>query len=113
MAQAALRIVDEELDTSLVRRLMGRPLRVVAEPESTSGPAPVTAVVQEAAPGEVSRLRAEVMVMKAVLDAERREAERLRACLTRLDAPETLTPEARAVRDRWAALVETLLDTPR
>lgn len=113
MAQAALRIVDEELDTSLVRRLMGRPLRVVAEPESTSEPASVVAVEQVATSGEVSRLRAEVMVMKAVLGAERREAERLRACLTRMDEPETLTPEARAVRDRWAALVETLLDTPR
>lgn len=113
MAQAALRIVDEELDTSLVRRLMGRPLRVVAEPESTSEPASVAAVEQAAMPGEVSRLRAEVMVMKAVLGAERREAERLRACLTRLDEPETLTPEARVVRDRWAALVDTLLDTPR
>lgn len=113
MAQAALRNVDEELDTSLVRRLMGRPLRVVAEPESTSEPTPVATVVQATAPGEVSRLRAEVMVMKAVLGAERREAERLRACLTRLDEPETLTAEARAVRDRWAALVDTLLDTPR
>ena len=116
MAQAALRIVDDEIDTRLVRRLMGRPLRVVAEPVSDVSDAEPTASpeVAKAVPaGEVSRLRAELMVMKAVLGAERREAERLRACLTRMDEAAPLTPEARAVRDRWAALVDTLLDAPR
>jgi hypothetical protein len=52
-------------------------------------------------------------VMKAVLGAERREADRLRTCITRMDESEPLTPEAQAVRDRWAALVDTLLHTPR
>ncbi|MCJ2033109.1 hypothetical protein [Methylobacterium sp. J-068] len=108
MTQAALRIVDDEFDTSIVRRLMARPLRVVAEVAPT-GSEPEAASV---AATELSRLKAEVMVMKAVLGAERRESERLRACLTRMDDPETLSPEARAVRDRWAALVDLILQAP-
>ena len=115
MAQAALRIVDDEIDTSIVRRLMARPLRVVAEMTASVPDAEHVPAVEPKADGsalEVSRLRAEVMVMKAVLGAERREADRLRTCITRMDESEPLTPEAQAVRDRWAALVDTLLHTP-
>ncbi|MGU3359816.1 hypothetical protein ACLBWX_05725 [Methylobacterium sp. M6A4_1b] len=118
MAQAALRIVDDEIDTGLVRRLMARPLRAAPEPtpivpEAQVRPVPVTEAMPVSASGEVSRLKAEVMVMKAVLGAERRESERLRACISRIDGAEPLTPEAQAVRDRWAALVDHLLNEPR
>ncbi|KQT81135.1 hypothetical protein ASG51_20955 [Methylobacterium sp. Leaf465] len=117
MAQAALRIVDDEIDTGLVRRLMARPLRAVpdvAAPPEAPASAPVAiATTVTAAAGEVSRLKAEVMVMKAVLGAERREAERLRACISRIDGAEPLSAEAQAVRDRWAALVDHLLNEPR
>lgn len=132
MAQAALRIEDDAMDTSIVRRLMARPLRVVPAPvlvlpesetiavriesaptQPAAAPAPTVEVVGDRTATDLSRLKAEVMVMKAVLGAERRESERLRACLARMEDPETLSPEARAVRDRWAALVDLILDTPR
>lgn len=116
MAQAALRIADE-FDTALVRRLMARPLRVVPQGEIVPlhpAPAAAAAAAPEAVPSaDVSRLKAEVMVMKAVLGAERRESERLRECLSRVEDPAPLGPEAQAVRDRWAALVDQLLHTPR
>ncbi len=37
MAQAALRIADDEIDTSIVRRLMARPLHVVPATDATYG----------------------------------------------------------------------------
>ena len=117
MAQSALRVADDEIDTGLVRRLMARPLR--AAPDARPVPnaptdAPVAIAPIGASPtGEVSRLKAEVMVMKAVLGAERREADRLGACISRIDGAEPLSPEAQAVRDRWAALVDHLLNEPR
>jgi hypothetical protein len=117
MAQAALRIVDDEIDTGLVRRLMARPLRAapdIAVVHEVPAAAPISVATSvTAAAGEVSRLKAEVMVMKAVLGAERREVDRLRACISRIDGAEPLSPEAQAVRDRWAALVDHLLHEPR
>ncbi|NEU11573.1 hypothetical protein G3T14_05455 [Methylobacterium sp. BTF04] len=110
MAQAALQ-ATEDFDSTLVRRLMARPLRVVREADIVPlhQPAPVDAKLGV----DVSRLQAEVMVMKAVLGAERRETERLRQCLSRVEEPAPLGPEAQAVRDRWAALVHELLHMPR
>lgn len=127
---------------SAMRRLMTRPIHahlaaavqprtvvaeVTAEPVTQ---APADAVVQivadapadvpaplsfepEAAAGEadLARLRLEVAVMKAALAAERRESEALRTSLGLADA-ETLSEEARAVRARWAALVERLIHNP-
>ena len=127
---------------SAMRRLMTRPIHahlaaavqprtvaaeVAAEPVTQ---APADAVVQivadapaeapaplsfapEAAAGEadLARLRLEVAVMKAALAAERRESEALRTSLGLADA-ETLSEEARAVRARWAALVERLIHNP-
>jgi hypothetical protein len=117
MAQAALRIVDDEIDTGLVRRLMARPLRAAPDapmtPEAPTAASVAIAPTGTSAAGEVSRLKAEVMVMKAVLGAERRESDRLRACISRIDGAELLSPEAQAVRDRWAALVDHLLNEPR
>jgi len=120
MAQAALRNVDDEIDTRIVRRLMARPLRVVVDaappaPEVEPGVEimPAAEVIETATATEISRLKAQMMVMKAVLGAERQEADRLRACLTQMNDPAPLTAEAQAVRDRWAALVDTLLHPPR
>ncbi|MCP1536473.1 hypothetical protein [Methylorubrum extorquens] len=75
-------------------------------------PAPLS-FAPEAAAGEadLARLRLEVAVMKAALAAERRESEALRTSLGLADA-ETLSEEARAVRARWAALVERLIHNP-
>lgn len=75
-------------------------------------PAPLS-FAPEAAAGEadLARLRLEVAVMKAALAAERRESEALRTSLGLADA-ETLSDEARAVRARWAALVERLIHNP-
>ncbi|ABY30427.1 hypothetical protein ASF55_03505 [Methylobacterium sp. Leaf119] len=127
---------------SAMRRLMTRPIHahlaaavqpraVVAEVAAEAvTQAPADAVVQivadapaeapaplsfapEAAAGEadLARLRLEVAVMKAALAAERRESEALRTSLGLADA-ETLSDEARAVRARWAALVERLIHNP-
>ncbi|ACK83152.1 protein of unknown function [Methylorubrum extorquens DM4] len=127
---------------SAMRRLMTRPIHahlaaavqpraVVAEVAAEAvTQAPADAVVQivadapadvpaplsfapEAAAGEadLARLRLEVAVMKAALAAERRESEALRTSLGLADA-ETLSEEARAVRARWAALVERLIHNP-
>ena len=56
-------------------------------------------------------MRLEVAMMKAALAAERRESEALRSSLGLVEA-ETLSEEARAVRARWAALVERLIHDP-
>ncbi|GJE82642.1 hypothetical protein [Methylorubrum thiocyanatum] len=120
---------------SAMRRLMTRPihahLAVVAQPrtipaEPAADMAPEAAAqVTADAPGEhpaspsseagtatgeadLTRLRLEVAMMKAALAAERRESEALRASLG-LAASESLGDEARAVRERWAALVERLI----
>ncbi len=112
---------------SAMRRLMTRPIHahlavaaqpraVVAEaPEAvTEAPAEVPAPLPstpEADEADLVRLRLEVAMMKAALAAERRESEALRTSLGLADA-ETLSEEARAVRARWAALVERLIHTP-
>lgn len=128
------------LSGSAMRRLMTRSihahLAVAAQPRlvPTEAPAdvaeehPADAVVPltadtdvdvlapsepEAGAGEadLTRLRLEVAMMKAALAAERRESEALRSSLGLVEA-ETLSEEARAVRARWAALVERLIHAP-
>lgn len=75
-------------------------------------PAPLSfAPEADAGEADLARLRLEVAVMKAALAAERRESEALRTSLGLADA-ETLSEEARAVRARWAALVERLIHNP-
>jgi len=109
---------------SAMRRLMTRPIHahlavaaqpraVVAEaPEAvTEAPAEVPAPLPSTPEADLVRLRLEVAMMKAALAAERRESEALRTSLGLADA-ETLSEEARAVRARWAALVERLIHTP-
>lgn len=76
------------------------PASLLSEPEVDTGEADLT------------RLRLEVAMMKAALAAERRESEALRSSLGLVEA-ETLSEESRAVRARWAALVERLIHDPR
>lgn len=102
-----------------VRRLLARPIRLqatqaarqaviqptVSEPEAIDGPnegqaEPIL---------DPERLRTEMLLIKAVLQAERRENAQLRACVGLDETDETLGEEARAVRERWAALVDRLL----
>jgi len=102
---------------SAVRRLMARPIRAhiagAAQPQMPALKAEATAPVPApAAPGpetgDVARLRMEVLMMKAALAAERRESEALRTSLG-LGEAQHLGDEARAERDRWAALVGRLI----
>ncbi len=98
---------------SAVRRLMARPIRAhiagAAQPPmpvlKTEAPAPAEPVRPET--DDVARLRMEVLMMKAALAAERRESEALRSSLGLGEAD--LGDEARAERDRWAALVGRLI----
>ena len=125
MAEAALRLGDEfglggDFGSDIVRRLMARPIRTGTAPKRADiAPAALPAeawaeVAEEAAPSDdLARLRSEIMVMKAVLRAEREEAASIRASVERLAGPAPLSPEACAVRDRWAALVDQLLDGHR
>ncbi len=61
----------------------------------------------------VERLHAEMAVMKAILMAERAEAASLRARIAEHAEPEPIGAEARATRERWAAMVDRLLMSPR
>ncbi|MEA1830533.1 hypothetical protein U8607_00430 [Methylobacterium durans] len=114
MADAARRVRDGG-GSDLVRRLIARPIRLDI---ARNASAPVPLPVQEADEGpdegsDLARLRAEMTVMKAVLEAERREAAKLRATVDSVVGAEPVGAEARAVRDRWATLVDGLLNAPR
>ena len=118
MAEAAKRS-GSVLGADVARRLIARPIqRQVARgphvapnvtPQETSqepqAEPPATNAI--AMPDLARKLEAEIMVMMAVVAAERRENENLRAWIGMDD--ETLGAEARAVRDRWAGLVDKLL----
>ena len=115
MAEAALR-TDEGFDSNIVRRLMARPLRLVETPMAdivALRPGATASELPAQASEEVARLKAQLLVMKAVLRSERDESAHLRACIATIADPEPLTPEAQAVRDRWAALVDQLLHAAR
>lgn len=128
------------LSGSAMRRLMTRPihahLAVAAQPRLVPMEAPADVVEEnpadavapatadtdvdllapsqpeaDAGEADLTRLRLEVAMMKAALAAERRESEVLRSSLGLVEA-ETLSEEARAVRARWAALVERLIHNP-
>ena len=98
---------------SAVRRLMARPIR--AHLADAAQPRPAVPAVREPSPApsadeaqDLARLRMEVLMMKAALAAERRESEALRSSLG-LTAADGLGDEARAERERWAALVGRLI----
>lgn len=67
----------------------------------------------EAEDGVVERLQAEMVVMKAILTAERAEVASLRARIALHVEPEPIGEEARATRERWAGMVDRLLMSPR
>ncbi|WP_244612401.1 hypothetical protein [Methylobacterium haplocladii] len=102
-----------------MRRLIARPIRMQATPivrpvaaeVEPAGQATVAAGIDETdiPPSDIARLRTEMMLLKAVLQAERTENASLRACVGFDEADEKLGDEARAVRDRWATLVDRLL----
>nr|WP_246413289.1 hypothetical protein [Methylobacterium brachythecii] len=87
------------------------PVAIAPEPIADE---PATDVEErvETASSDIKRMRIEMMVLKAVLDAERSENANLRACIGLDEADETLGAEARAVRDRWATLLDRLLHAP-
>lgn len=114
MAEAARR-TGNGLGADVARRLIARPLRLQGQRPTapTRAAAPVAdedIVVPAADPAR--RLAAENLVMKAVIKAERRENALLRAAVG-ADSETTLGDEARAVRDRWAGIVDRLLLSAR
>ncbi|MCJ2064668.1 hypothetical protein MKK63_18395 [Methylobacterium sp. J-088] len=123
MAEAARRY-QQAGSSDLLRRLMARPVRLDQQARIRL-PLPgrdrhhADAPVEEHAGGPdadlfdesgdaITRLETELQVMKAVLRAQRQEVESLRAqrqVLTE-SAP---SDDVRATRERWAALVDSLL----
>jgi hypothetical protein len=119
MAEAARRL-DQTGEPDVVRRLLARPIRLehtrrlaeaaAAEPAAEEPAADEAAESAKAAdePRDVAALEAELALLKAVLEAERREAASLRARLTDPDGVADPS-DGLAVRERWAALVDDLL----
>ncbi|MHB2207729.1 hypothetical protein [Methylobacterium sp. CM6257] len=116
MAEAARRY-QQAGSSDLVRRLMARPVRLdqVRTRLPLPGRDPHRADETADDPSgdadeadEIARLETELQVMKAVLRAQRQEVEALRAQRQLLteSAPDD---DVRATRERWAALVDTLL----
>ena len=116
MAEAARRL-ESWSNPDVVRRLIARPIRLehsrLAPPQPISEEAagaeePDAAAVPTVA-RDVDQLEAELSLLKAVLQAEREETAQLRARLADPDSD----ADVRAMRDRWAALVDHLLLTRR
>ncbi|MCJ2016095.1 MULTISPECIES: hypothetical protein [unclassified Methylobacterium] len=123
MAEAARRY-QQAGSSDLLRRLMARPVRLdqqarIRLPLPGQDRHHAAAPVDEHAgePDEdlfdesddaITRLETELQVMKAVLRAQRQEVESLRAQRQVLtdSAP---SDDVRATRERWAALVDSLL----
>ena len=108
MAEAARRY-QQAGSSDLVRRLMARPVRLEQQAR-TRLPLPGRApgLADGYAADEIARLETELQVMKAVLRAQRQEVEALRA-QRQLLTDSAPTDDVRATRERWAALVDTLL----
>ena len=117
MAEAARRN-QQSGSSDLVRRLMARPVRMEQQartrlPLSGRDPLRADAAAEDLAEDpdeaeEIARLETELQVVKAVLRAQRREVESLRA-QRQLLTESAPTDDVRATRERWAALVDTLL----
>jgi hypothetical protein len=122
MAEAARRY-QQAGGSDLVRRLMARPVRLeqqvrtrmpLRDPRRVDAFA--DAYADEAADDAeardeadaIARLETELQVMKAVLRAQRQEVESLRA-QRQLLTDSAPTDDVRATRERWAALVDSLL----
>ncbi|XYD09304.1 hypothetical protein R1A27_01485 [Methylobacterium sp. NMS12] len=122
MAEAARRY-QQAGGSDLVRRLMARPVRLEQQVRTRMplrDPRPVDAFADAYADtyaddaeardeaDEIARLETELQVMKAVLRAQRQEVESLRA-QRQLLTDSAPTDDVRATRERWAALVDSLL----
>lgn len=117
MAQAAWRM-QAEVDSDIVRRLVVRPLRVVAQPGVAPPSAEVIALVppteDEDAPfADLLCLKTEVTLMKAILAAERTENARLRAQIEKVEAIVAVVEDADLTHGQWAGLVDQLLHVRR
>ena len=114
MADAARR-AGNGLGTDVARRLIARPIRLHGSPSGSIArreTAPGPDAVETAPSADLTRsLETQILVMKAVLKAERHENAKLRATFAADE--ESLGAEARAVRDRWAGLVDRILNAPR
>lgn len=115
MAEAARRM-DNGLGADVARRLIARPIRLQGTQAARTIPsdgapfAEPTAIPD--APSETTgRLQAEILMMKAIVKAQRHENETLRAAFGVHEEP--LGDEARAVRERWAGLIDSLLTVSR
>lgn len=113
MAEAARRY-QQAGGADLVRRLIARPVRLERQVRTRLPLAPYAAGEDEPEADEadeadqVVRLEAELQVMKAVLRAQRQEVEALRA-QRQLLTESAPSDDVRATRERWAALVDSLL----
>ncbi|MGU3464291.1 hypothetical protein ACLBXO_05510 [Methylobacterium sp. C33D] len=122
MAEAARRY-QQAGGSDLVRRLMARPVRLEQQARTRMplrDPRPVDAFADTYADtvaddaevrdeaDAIARLETELQVMKAVLRAQRQEVESLRA-QRQLLTESAPTDDVRATRERWAALVDSLL----
>ena len=121
MAEAARRF-QQAGSSDLVRRLMARPVRLEQQArtrlplparEARPSDESVDDEVDDLSAGadeadEIARLETELQVMKAVLRAQRQEVESLRA-QRQLLTESAPSDDVRATRERWAALVDTLL----
>ncbi|MBE7249612.1 MAG: hypothetical protein INR63_32150 [Actinomycetospora chiangmaiensis] len=121
MAEAARRY-QQAGSSDLLRRLMARPVRL--DPQArTRLPLPGHELHRaDQLAGEpdedlfddsdeadaIVRLETELQVMKAVLRAQRQEVESLRA-QRQLLTESAASDDVRATRERWAALVDSLL----
>lgn len=113
MADTARRTRDGQ-GSDIVRRLIARPIRREADSRASSGFEDAGEAAHEgaelaSAEGRFDQMYAEMAIMKAALADERRRSESLRAHVHLRAGPEPIGDEARAVRDRWAGLVDDLL----
>ncbi|GJE60656.1 hypothetical protein [Methylobacterium trifolii] len=120
MAEAARRF-QQAGGSDVVRRLLARPIRLEQRQPIPAAPSlPLDASVDEdwdeadadEASDDVARLETELTLTKAILQAERRELAALRARIEPAQEDD-LSEEGRAVRQRWALLVDNLLRPAR
>jgi hypothetical protein len=91
----------------LVRRLMARPVRLAHQARTRLPEREEAVAVSETVP-DLGRLETELEVLKAVLRAQRKEVESLRA-QRQLLTESSPDDDVRATRERWAALVDSLI----
>lgn len=108
MAEAARRFQPAG-SPDLVRRMIARPVRLAHQartrlPEHEATSASFTNRTEAA----IAKLEVELGVMKAVVRVQRQEIDSLRA-QRRLLTESSPDDDVRATRERWAALVDSLL----